>query len=289
MRCKILFTASVLLAVAPFAVLAQNLDGKPYTPGVDADISLYLCNWRESQPVKSHGSLIERDIFTRGDPLKPPARGKVLKYMNRFTYAELSSGAVTTSTKLSGEQELFYILTGKGVIKTTKTTADLYPGIAVLVPAGCEFTMSSTNPTNDLTMYLVNEPIPAGFRPNDDIKVKDVDASRISSSTAHWVHLWRGMFGTSDGFGTIESTGTVTFDPMVIAHPHSHVEGCEEIWAAIEGNSFAFIGKQIFLQTPGMAFMIPPDGKTPHSTINTSNKQIRMLYVARYRDHEVRK
>jgi mannose-6-phosphate isomerase-like protein (cupin superfamily) len=289
MRCEILFTAAVLFVIAPLTVLTQNLDGNPYTPGVDADISFYLCNWRESQPVISHGSLIERNIFTRGDPLRPPARGKVLKYMNRFTYAELSSGSVTTPTKLSDEQELLYILSGKGVIKTAKTTADLYPGIAVLVPAGCEFSLSSTNPKNNLTLYLVNEPIPAGFRPNDDIKVKDVDASPILSNNVHWCHQWRGMFITNDGFGTIESTGTVTFDPMVIGHPHSHVEGCEEIWAAIEGDSFAFIGKQIFLQTPGMAFMIPPDGKTPHSTINTSNKQIRMLYIARYGDHEVRK
>ncbi|MFA6472690.1 MAG: cupin domain-containing protein, partial [Candidatus Latescibacterota bacterium] len=263
--------------------------GKPYTPGVDADISFYLCNWKESQPVKSHGSLIEREIFTRGDPFKPSAKGKILKYMNRFSYAELSSGSVTTPTKLSGEQELFYILSGKGVIKTTKTNADLYPGIAVLVPAGCGFTLSSTSPKNNLTMYLVNEPIPAGFRPNDDIMVKDVDASPIGSRDVHWCHQWRSMFFIEDGFGTIESTGTVTFDPMTIGHPHSHEEGCEEIWAAIEGDSYAFIGKQIFLQTPGMAFVIPPDGKTPHSTINTSKKKVRMLYVARYSDHEVRK
>jgi len=123
----LMFTAAVLAS-------AQNLDGSPYRPGVDADIDLYLCSWKESMPVKSHGFLVERDIFTRGDPLKPPAKGKVLKYMNRFTYAELSAGALTKPATLAGEQELFYILTGRGVIKTAKTTANLYPGVAVLVP-----------------------------------------------------------------------------------------------------------------------------------------------------------
>ena len=289
MTPKIWFLVAVLLLAAPFAVPAQNLDGSPYRPGVDADIDLYLCSWKESMPVQSHGSLVERDIFTRGDPLKPPAKGKVLKYLNRFTYAELSVGAVTSPTTLAGEQEIFYILAGRGVVKTAKTAANLYPGVAILVPAGCEFTLANTGAEYTLTMYLVNEPVPAGFRPNGDIMIKDVDASRIMSSNAHWCHLWRGMFMANEGLGTIESTGTVSFDPMTIGHPHSHIEGVEEIWAAIEGDSIAFIGKQIRLQTPGMAYVIPPDGKTPHSNINTSDKRVRFLYIARYADHEVRK
>ncbi len=286
---KLLLATLLFVLVTPFIVLAQSLDGKPYTPGVDADIDLYICSWKESMPVHSHGSLVEREIFGRGDPLKPPSKGKVLKYMNRFVFAELAMAASTTPTTLKGEQEVFYFLSGKGVIKTAKTTADLYQGVAVLVPAGCEFTITNTSEADQLTMYMVNEPIHDGFRPNPDIMVKDVDASPISSSTAHWVHLWRGMFGTNNGLGTIESTGTVSLDSMTIAHPHSHEEGVEEIWAAVEGESIAFIGKQIRLQVPGMSFMIPPDGKTPHSNINTSNKLIRMLYIARYRDHEVRK
>ncbi|MFC1542093.1 hypothetical protein ACFL50_06565 [Candidatus Latescibacterota bacterium] len=279
----------VTVLAAPCISLAQDLDGNPYTPGVDADIDLYLCSWKDSMPVQSHGALVEREIFGRGDPLNPPSKGKVLKYMNRFVYATLASGGSTRPTALKGEQEVFYFLSGRGIIKTAKTTADIYQGVAVLVPAGCEFTITNTSRENDLTMYLVNEPVPAGFRPNPDIMVKDVDASPILSSSAHWVHLWRGMFGTNNGLGTIESTGTVSLDPMTIAHPHSHDEGVEEIWAAVSGESIAFIGKQIRMQEPGMAFTVPPDGKTPHSNINTSDKQILMLYIARYRDHEVRK
>ena len=82
---------------------------------------------------------------------------------------------------------------------------------------------------------------------------------------------------------------TVTYDPMTIGHPHSHDAGVEEVWTAITGSSIAFIGKEIRMQHPGTGYMIPPDGKTPHANINDSNKQIKMLYFARYRDHDVRK
>jgi uncharacterized cupin superfamily protein len=61
------------------------------------------------------------------------------------------------------------------------------------------------------------------------------------------------------------------------------------VWTAVEGTSVLFIGKQIRMQEPGMGYMIPPDGNTPHSNINTSDKRVKLLYFARYSDHEVRK
>ena len=51
---------------------AQQLDGNPYTPGVDPDIDMFIGNWRESMPKHSHGSLVERDILTKGDSMNPP-------------------------------------------------------------------------------------------------------------------------------------------------------------------------------------------------------------------------
>ena len=43
------------------------------------------------------------------------------------------------------------------------------------------------------------------------------------------------------------------------------------------------------MQPPGTSYLIPPDGKTNHANINTSNERIKMFYFARYKDHEVRK
>ncbi len=270
------------------ATIAQNLDGSQYTPGVDADINLYFCDWRDSMPQNTHGSLIERPIFTKGDPLNPPSKGSVLKYLNRYSYATLAGGTQTQPVTLKGEQEVIYIISGSGVIQATgQSPANLYPGIGVLIPAGLEFTMK-TAPDAPLNIYLVSEPVPAGFRPNSTLVVRDENVQRVSI-TAHWAHIWRGLFSTSDGLGTLESIGTVSFDPMTIGHPHSHEDGVEELWTEVMGTSTAFIGKQIRNQPPGVAYMIPPDGKTPHSNINTDTEhQVKLLYIARYRDHKVR-
>lgn len=267
--------------------LSQTLDGKPYDPAVDPDIDLYLCSWKESMPRHTHGSLIERDVLTRGDAMNPPRKGAVLEYVNRFAHATLESGAVTTPTTLENEQEIFYIMSGKGILTAGGETAELREGIAVLMPANLEFTMKNIG-DDAITMYLVNEPTPEGFRPNEDMIVIDELAKPVDSYDGHWCHIVKYLFETDVGLGTLERVLTVSFDPMTIGHPHSHADGCEEVWAAVKGSSVAFIGKEIRDQEPGMAYMIPPDGKTPHANINYSNERIKIFYFARYRDHDVR-
>ncbi|MFC1607021.1 hypothetical protein ACFL47_03530 [Candidatus Latescibacterota bacterium] len=280
---------ALLLAILPaYAVFAQTLDGSPYTPGKDPNIDMFIGSWKDSMPKHTHGSLIERDILTKGDPINPPTKGAVLKYINRYTHATLNAGSSTEKTTLKGEQEIILIMSGKGTVKGRKISAALYPGIALLIPANCPFTMQCTG-DEPLTMYLVNEPIPAGFRPNKEILVKDENAEPIRSTNGHWCHIVKTLFGTKDGLGTLENILTVGFDPMTIAHPHSHKEGCEEVWTEIKGVSTAFIGKQIRTQPEGTAYMIPPDNNTPHANINTGKEQTKMFYFARYGEHEVRK
>ena len=279
-----LFFTCLIVAVS----LAQNLDGSPYIPGEDPDIDMYIGSWKESMPTHTHGSLVERAILTKGDPLNPPTKRAVLKYINRFTYSVLDAHAITVPETLKGEQEVFFILSGKGTIQAGNKTADLYKGIAVLVPSNLEFTIKNTG-DDELTMYLINEPVPEDFRPNTEILVRDENILPITTSNSHWSHIVKNLFNTQDGLGTLESVITVAFDPMTIGHPHSHEDGCEEVWTQITGTSIAFLGKQIRWQSPGTAYMIPPDGNTPHANINTSKEQMKMFYFARYRDHEVRK
>ncbi|MFC1508279.1 hypothetical protein ACFL60_01160 [Candidatus Omnitrophota bacterium] len=288
MRPSSLIFVFLLVMIAANPLYAQTLDGSPYTPGKDPNIDMFIGSWKESMPFHTHGSLIERNILTKGDPINPPTKGAVLKYINRFTHATLNANASTKLTALKGEQEILYILSGKGIIKGSKITAELHSGISVLVPADCSFTMNCTG-DEPLTMYLLNEPIPSGFRPNKDILVKNENTTPIGSTTGHWCHIVKGLFNTNDGLGTLENILTVAFDPMTIAHPHSHVDGCEEVWTAIRGESIAFLGKQIRMQPEGTGYMIPPDGNTPHANINTGTEQTKMFYFARYREHEVRK
>ena len=76
---------------------------------------------------------------------------------------------------------------------------------------------------------------------------------------------------------------------LAVFHPHSHVEGTEEVWTTIDDEIYVLLGKQIRFQPPGTAYMIPGDGKTPHANFNVSDKTVKMFYFARYSDHEVRK
>lgn len=280
--------SGIIMFVLLGSAFTQTLDGSPYTPGKDPDIDLYIGSWTKSMPRNTHGLLIERDILTKGDPMKPPAKGAVLKYINRFVHATLEPKNSTTPTTLQGEQEVFYILSGKGTVNAGKKPADLSEGICVLMPAGLPFTITNTG-SELLTMYLINEPVPQGFRPNKDMLVKDENTTPISSTTGHWCHIVKGLYRTADGLGTLESIITVSLDPMTIAHPHSHVEGFEEVWTVITGETIAFIGKQIRMQPPGTGYLIPPNGNTPHSNMNTSDKPVKFFYFSRHGDHEVRK
>lgn len=270
------------------SVSAQTLDGTPYMPGKDPNIDMYFGNWNESSPRTTYGDLVERDILTRGDPMEPSAKGAVLKYINRFTHATLEPGKTTGQVKLTDEQEIYYILSGKGTIKAGKKNTELYEGICVLMPAKLTFIMTASG-TEPLTMYLVNEPVPQKFRPNKEILVKDENTMPVESFTGHWCHIVKNIFETGAGLGTLERVLTVTFDPMTIGHPHSHDPGCEEVWTGLYGTGIAWLGKEIREQPVGVGYLIPPDGKTAHANINTSDEPVKMFYFARYKDHDVRK
>lgn len=288
-----MFFCLTLMLLVSLAAISQTpdysmLDPNPYNPKTDPDIDMYVGNWKESMPYHTHGSLVERDILTKGDPENPPARGAVLAYVNRFTYATLDAYASTTPITLKDEQEIFYIITGKGTISTGKTSADLYCGISILMPAKLEFSIQNTSDT-PLTMYLIAEPVPEGFRVNDDMLVRNENTTPVSSSDAHWVGIVKSLFTTKDGLGTLESILTCQFDAMTFFHPHSHVKGTEEVWTTINDDIYVLIGKKIRHQLPGTAYLIPPDGKTPHANFNVSDRMINMFYFARYGDHELRK
>ena len=257
----------------------SRLDPKPYDPETEPDIDMYMGNWKNSMPRHTHGSLIERDILTRGDPLNPTIRGAVLMYAQRFTHATLFAHSSTTPTALDGEQEVFYILSGKGTITEGASTADLYPGIGVLMPPGLTFTMTNTG-DEPLTMYLVSDPVPDEFRPKTEMIVVDENKQAWNTGNPHWVGLSKPLFNKNTGLATIGNIITVSFDPMTFFHPHSHVEGQEEVWTTVYGDVHFLLGKQIRSQPPGTAYYIPPNGKTPHSNFNVSDKMVKLFYFS---------
>ncbi|MFC1551887.1 hypothetical protein ACFL6P_04900 [Candidatus Latescibacterota bacterium] len=262
-----------------WALAGSDLNGEPWRPGIDADTDLFINSWEGAPTKVTHGTLLERDILTKGDPIDPPAKGAVLKHASGFTHATLPMGRSTDETTLRGKQEVLYILTGAGTITAGSVTAELKSGIVVLIPEGRSF--SITNTTDEaLTFYIIHDPVPDGFKPNRDILVKDENRIPVNEVGYHWTHIAKGVLSPSDGLATVHYVLTVEQPPMTIGHPHSHNEDFEEVWTGIRGTSIAFLGKKIQNQPPGTAYMIPPDDKTPHCNINLTEEPAKLLYFS---------
>jgi len=267
--------------LSPLA-LAQEVGSNGY-------IDMYFGDWRASAPRVTHGSLEERDILTRGDALKPAKKGAVLRFINSYSYATLAARASTASTRLDGKQEIFYFLSGRGVATAGGDTAELHQNLAVLMPANLDFTIKNTG-DQPLTMYLINEPTPAGFRPNPRMLVRDENILPITSTDGLWSHIVKTLFVTTDGLGTLQSVLAVALDSLTLGKPHlANHNDIEEVWTGLEGTSLALVGSFLRRQGPGVAYLHPPDNLSPHTNINYAEEgQVKFLYFARYHPHEPR-
>ncbi|MFC1693830.1 cupin domain-containing protein, partial [Candidatus Latescibacterota bacterium] len=149
-------------------------------------------------------------------------------------------------------------------------------------------TMKNTG-DEPLTMYLVAEPTPEGFRPNDYIYVNSETETQTFISNSHWINVWEHLIKPEDGLAQLQLVLSVWLYPNTFAQPHSHNETTEEVWCTLEGDVKFLLGKQIRDLPFGMAHMIPPDNKTPHANFNITDKPIKFFYFARFSDQEPRK
>jgi mannose-6-phosphate isomerase-like protein (cupin superfamily) len=258
----------------------------------DRRIDLFIGDWQGSLPRVEHGSLVLRDILIRGDNFAPSQKSAVLRAANFFAYGRLAPGNWTATSKLEGQQEVYYVLGGEGEVTAGGDSAKLRKDMAVLMPAGLEFVIKSTG-QEPLTMYVINEPTPAGFHPKDKMAVKDEAMARqrtpaaadpyiVGGASGHWAHIVRELFSPADGLATEQSVITVTVNPLTMGEPHPHRPGQEEVWAAIDGTSLIMMGTELRVQKPGMAYMLPPDFATVHSNINAGDTPVKFLYFARF-------
>ncbi|MGA8154562.1 MAG: cupin domain-containing protein [Terriglobales bacterium] len=256
----------------------------------DRRIDMFMGDWRDSMPRHAYGSLVLRDILTRGDNYAPAQPGAILQAANFLAYGRLQPGNFTTPTRLEHEQNIFYIAGGRGEITAGGKTAALHQDVAVFLPENLEFVMQNTG-DEDLTMYVISEPTPEGFVPGKamlvtnerDVPVRTPMAESpftLPGASGHWAHIVRDLFSKTDGLATIGDVITVTINPMTMGEPHPHNPGQEEIWAAIEGDSLAFIGTELRIQHPGMAYMIRPDHLMTHSNINGGGTPVKFLWFA---------
>jgi len=284
MKARRLLIALGLCAVLAAGALAQTTGDR---------IDYYFGDWHVSSPRMAHGALEERDILTRGDAMNPTKRSAVLRFIDSYAYATLAPHTSTKNEALNGQQEIYFVQSGRGIAHAGGQSVELQRNIAVLIPAALDFNLENTG-DQSMTMYVINEPTPPGFRPNPSMLVRDENQLPISSSSGMWAHIVKTLFVSSDGLGTLEAVLTVTLDPLTVGKPHpvpgEDTDQIEEVWTALDGTSLALVGNQLRRQTPGMAYLHIPDNKTPHTNINgAEDSQDRFLYFARYRSHEPRK
>lgn len=259
-----------------------NLDVKPFDPAIDPEGSLFMKNWQESAMRKVFGELNEWDILTpcAGDSERPLARGAVLTAITRLTYGILETGKETLPATLKDEQKIFYFVDGKGTLTGGGKTTEVREGIGVVVAPDIKFTIKN-NGDMPLTMYIITEPIPDGFKPNKEIVVKDERGTKWSSNNVHWSHNYKNFINSNDGLATLTGMGPVWYMPGTIGQPHVHGDPVEEIWFALKGDTTVLLGKQFYHMPPGTAYKIPPTGYTGHSNINASDKPIKMFWMMR--------
>ncbi|HZR59317.1 MAG TPA: cupin domain-containing protein [Terriglobales bacterium] len=264
-----------------------------YQPSRDVQnrrIDMFIGDWRDSMPRHLFGSLVLRDILTRGDNYAPPQPGALLQAANFLAYGRLAPGNSTTPSQLDHEQEIYYVVSGTGEITAGGKTAALHKDIAIFIPANLEFVMKNTG-DDELKMYVVSEPTREGFVPGKQMLVTDerqvpvrtpmaASPYTLPGASGHWAHVVRDLFSKTDGLATIGDVITVEINPMTMGEPHPHVPGQEEIWAAIDGDSLAFLGTELRVQHPGMAYMIRPDQSMTHSNINPSDAPVKFLWFS---------
>jgi len=263
-----------------------------YVPARDSDdrrIDMFMGDWHESMPRHADGSLVLRNILTKGDNLGPTQKAAILQYTNFLAYGTLAAHASTTPTRLDNQQEVYYVLGGTGTLTAGTAIADLHKGVAVLMPPSLEFTMRNTGDL-PLTLYVINEPTTrAGFHANDKMLVIDEkdahvrtpsgnDPYIVPGASGHWGHFVRELFAPRDGLANLRSVLIVELKPLTLGEPHPHKPGAEEIWTSIEGNSLAWMASELRLQRPGMAYMIRPDTVSTHTNINFGDTTIKFLY-----------
>lgn len=260
-----------------------------YSPRDTEDrlIDMFFGDWHESMPRVEHGSLVLRDILTHGDNYDPPEKAAVLQYANWLSHGTLAARASTTPSRLEGQQEIFYFMGGQGEITAGGDTAKVHKDIVVLMPAGLEFVMRNTG-SEPLTLYVLSDPILTEFSPNKTMLVKDeravpVRIPRVYSpytlpnASGHWAHIVRDLITKKEGLASVGDVITVVINPLTMGEPHPHGIGHEEVWLALEGTSLAFMGSQLRMQPPGMAYMLRPDGITTHSNINFGDTPVKFF------------
>jgi mannose-6-phosphate isomerase-like protein (cupin superfamily) len=228
-----------------------------------------------------NGGLAARSMLRRGDPYKPGPNGAVLEYREDLSLVELEPG-FPTSVYESPLTHFYYVQGGEGTIDSGPGTPsfELRNGIGILVGPNVKQRFVSTGDRR-LSMIALSWSDNEGLTPPSAILTVDTIAKPFGPRQAHWVHMAKGMFNSDNGINMTMSA--IYFPPMSYGGPHAHVEGVEEIWVKVGSDEgYALLGSEIRRIAGTGAFLSPPNGLTPHSSMNLSSEHPSVwLYLSR--------
>jgi mannose-6-phosphate isomerase-like protein (cupin superfamily) len=277
----------ILALMLPWGLFAQDPrlmpsydELSPYIrdfPGVDIDVQPYVSTWKDSPVHVGHGGFAEQEIFTPGDPLHPPRKGAVLKYLKVFNHGFLYGGQKTSLEKYENEQVVFYIMAGRGLVESGGKSLDIMEGSGIFIPAGIEYRFVNTT-GKPMEAVIIVERTPSGFKPAPDMVVKNY--REAIPGFCCWAYTTYSLFGKSDGLAEPMGIAVVAVENYGMGSPHFHVEGCEEIWLKLKGEENPLLlGKKLLPQNIGDAFYPPPNKLVPHSVINPGETPMYWLYI----------
>ncbi len=286
MRSIIVTTLFALGMMCTAAAYAQEdypfaaLDPKAYDAAVDPQYSMFIGHWQNSMPRLMHGSLVFRDILTGlegDDTLRPTRKSAVLVYNDAISHATLEPGAIAKSEKLDGKQQIFYVNSGAGVIRSGKKSYDIKRGYVFIVTPKFKFELE-TKGDEPLGMYVLTERLPEDFKTNEKLFVKNRFENELFMRI-HWSNIDRRIASGDDGMANYSGMTFVTIDAHTMAQPHSHNPDTEECWIAVKGDTKLLLGKQLFDLPPGSAYKIPDNGIAAHANINMSDEPIQLIHM----------
>jgi len=279
---KYVFVA-VLVAANTFAQEPypyRALNPRQFDPSVDPDIDMFINHWSNSVPRVMYGHLVFRDVLTSlqgPDRLNPTKKGAVLVEQTAISYATLEPGATAKGHAKDSEQQVFYVTGGTGKITSGNKTFGIKEGNGFILTPEFDFKLTCTG-AEQLSFYIVTEPLPDGFKANKELVLKNRFDGRKSTG-AHWAHIGNGIISKNDGVANYGGLGLITIDARTIPHPHSHGEGIEECWIMVKGETMLHLGKQLRKCPAGTIYKVPPSGLTAHTNINLGEEPVQMIHM----------
>ena len=220
--------------------------------------------------------MIERVIFTKKDPEDPGKEGAIMAHIDSFSRAYLESLCESVPTTHNDIQEVFYIVSGKGIFKAGNEERSIREGDGIAVPPG--ITHSLKNELDEpLEFIIIVTSVPEGAEVNKGVLIRNYREALLGQG--HWNHLVHHVFGSDEGLHKVHTLLTVVMEPMQTADTHGHPEEIvgDEVWYMLKGNGLHVVNQEVCRQKSGDAVQAVPS--TGHSLINDTDKPIQLLVV----------